>query len=269
MIYKKGKDITTCHFEIFEDFGFITACSTMRHGGVSTGEVIGLNLGINTLDSDKNVAQNLRIVCEQLDINIKNIITPVQTHSNNIVIVDKKFLDGSNLQRNQKLSSCDALVTNIPGITLTIRTADCVPVFFVDPRQKVVALAHAGWRGTVLGIAPNTVELMAQQYNCNPEDILVAFGPCISKEQYETGYDVVKEIEKLKLDLSAICETLPKEKWLVDLVEINRQLLQNSGILKNHFTFSNECTFSQDSDYYSYRREKNLAGRILSLILIK
>jgi YfiH family protein len=149
----------------------------------------------------------------------------------------------------------DALITNDPGITLSIRTADCLPVLIADGRNRAVAAVHAGWRGVVSGIVPKTIEAMKHQFGTRPEDVVVAIGPGIGRCCFEVGPDVAAQFG------------LPG-RTKVDLVEtISRQLRRNDGTVRQ-FATANLCTVCDANLFHSYRRNRELAGRLVTTIRI-
>jgi YfiH family protein len=142
----------------------------------------------------------------------------------------------------------DGLITNQPGVLVGVRTADCVPILIVDARTHSVAAVHAGWRGTAAEIVRVAVEQMGAFYNSNPNDLHAAIGPAIGQCCYEVGPDVAHQF----------CTTESR----IDLSAINAQQLTNAGV--NDVWQSHQCTFCEAEKYFSYRREKEAAGRMIS-----
>jgi YfiH family protein len=161
------------------------------------------------------------------------------------------------------LAEGDALVTNRPGITLSIRTADCLPILMADPTHRAVAAVHAGWRGAALGIVPKTVRAMTERFGTRPEDLVVAIGPGIGACCFEVGPEVAVQFQQWfpeRADLASHTK--------VDLVEtISRQLRRN-GVAVRHLATANLCTVCDASVFHSYRRDRDQAGRMTATIRI-
>jgi len=155
--------------------------------------------------------------------------------------------------RTGLLGDGDALIDNRPGNLLAVKTADCIPILLVDEGHCAVAAVHAGWRGTVAGIAGSTVRAMQKEFSTDPRLMQVAIGPGIGKCCYEVGADVAAQFG----------ESGPAH---IDLVETNRRQLMETGIPESSIYAANLCTKCNAGDFHSYRRDKELAGRMLSFI---
>ena len=147
----------------------------------------------------------------------------------------------------------DALLTRVPGVAVSIRTADCLPILLADPKAGAVAAVHAGWRGTAAGIVGSTIRRMVAEMGASPENILAAIGPGIGKCCYEVGVEVA-----LRLGES--------EAGKVDLASINLRQLVAAGLSESHIEVVSPCTFCEADQFYSYRREGDRAGRMISFI---
>lgn len=162
------------------------------------------------------------------------------------------------------LGEGDALVTQVPGQMLTIRTADCVPLLVADPEQRAVAAIHAGWRGTVAGVVPRTIETLCAEFGSRPESLLVAIGPCIRRAAFEVGPEVAEEFKHLfpeRFDLH--------EKTTVDLSEACVRQLIGSGLLRGNIFDCEQCSFQDGDRFHSYRRDREQSGRMVSYIGIR
>ena len=155
----------------------------------------------------------------------------------------------------------DALVTDKKGLFLVISVADCIPVLFHDPVKKVVAAAHAGWRGTAAGIVVGTLDKMKSDYGCDPRDILAFIGPCIGFDHFETGEEVA-----LQFDGNLTRYDTFKKKYFVDLKAANRQQAIGEGVLPDHVETCGYCTFQDEKLFFSHRRDKGLTGRMVAVI---
>lgn len=169
-----------------------------------------------------------------------------QIHSDRVLLVESPGPQGEG----------DALVSNQPGIGLTIRTADCLPVLIADPRHRAVAAIHAGWRGVVSEIAPKAVQAMHAQFGSAPEDLVVAIGPGIGKCCFEVGPEVA-----VQFGLSG--------RTKVDLVETMRRQLGRNGVSPGQISTSGYCTVCNSELFESYRRDREVAGRMTAMIMLE
>jgi len=150
------------------------------------------------------------------------------------------------------IPATDALITDIPGIFLSITVADCLPVFLFDPRTRSVGLVHAGWRGLAGNVIPLTVQKMTRQLKCKLADILAGIGPGIGSCHFEVKDDVLARFADF---LPASLRHENGKKYL-DLKAIARRQLESTGIPSSHISVSDECTFDLPEKYFSYRRDK-------------
>jgi YfiH family protein len=160
-----------------------------------------------------------------------------------------------------RIGEGDALITRVPGVTVSVRTADCYPILLADTRQRVVAAVHAGWRGTHARIVEKTIEQMAS----DPRDVIAAIGPGIGACCYFVGDEVA---QLFGLDHAG----------KIDLAAANRQQLLAMGVPDAQISVQGDCTFCcTEADapfpsafrYFSFRREKDEAGRMISFIGIR
>jgi hypothetical protein len=147
----------------------------------------------------------------------------------------------------------DALISNLPGIGLTIRTADCLPILIVDPRNRAVAAIHAGWRGVVSDIASKTVHTMGRLLDSKAEDLVIAIGPGIGPCCFEVGPEVAVQFGLLG-------------RAKVDLVETTCRQLRRNGVGQGQISSSGLCTYCGSELFESYRRDREASGRMTTLI---
>ena len=238
---------------------------TTRLGGVSSGSLSSLNIGIHRGDQWENVLKNYEILGSALNFDTKNLVLSHQTHTD-IVLKVGKAQTGSGLF-GPELPECDGLITNEPGVALAIFTADCTPILLWDPVTGAVGAVHAGWRGTVASVASKAVAAMAREFGTNPADIRAAIGPNIGVCCFETDADVPIAI------LEAFGEEarpfiFPKdEKYYVNLKEINALVLRRAGV--EHIDISTECTVCQCHRFWSHRVTKGDRGSQGAIIVCK
>jgi len=158
-----------------------------------------------------------------------------------------------------RIADGDALVSNQPGVVVGVRTADCVPVLLADKRTHSVAAVHAGWRGSAQNIVGNAIQELITRYGSRPEDLAAAIGPCIGPCCYQVGEDVARQFGKWMPEFAH-----SEGPQNLDLVAINALQLRAAGV--SDIWQAGQCTFCEPSKYFSFRREKEQAGRMLSLI---
>jgi YfiH family protein len=158
------------------------------------------------------------------------------------------------------LGEGDALVTDRPGVLIGVRTADCVPILIADPERHAVAAVHAGWRGTVAGIAAKAVSWLTTEYGSRPEDLHAAFGPCIGPCCYQVGPDVAAQFRPWMSDLT------DGEKAYLDLPGVNQRQLTQVGMDPANIYAGSPCTNCGPSGLHSYRRDGPKAGRMIAAI---
>ena len=249
----------------YEVSGLITAphCFSTRLGGVSTGAFSSLNLGLQRGDDLANVVENYRILGAVVGFSPEQTVFTRQTHTDIVRVVDKTNA-GEGLFREVE-PECDALVTNVPGLALCVFTADCTPILLHDPVTGAVGAAHAGWRGTVAGIAAKTVEAMVREYGAKPGDIRAAIGPNIGGCCFETGTDVPEALRGI-LGQEAEAFIRPKgEKYLVDLKGANQKILEHAGVTQ--VELSDSCTYCRPDRFWSHRRVGTDRGSLAAIIV--
>jgi len=158
----------------------------------------------------------------------------------------------------------DALITNTPGILLGIKTADCLPMLLVDLRHRAVAAVHAGWRGTAQRIAVAAIRSLEEKYGTKPNELLVALGPAIGPCCFEVGPEVARELAAFDPMVGSA-----GEKCRVDLQAINAKQLERAGVLPQNILRNELCTVCNPDQFWSFRREREGAGRMWSVVGIE
>jgi YfiH family protein len=174
-----------------------------------------------------------------------SVSTLKQIHSNLVLLATEPGVLGEG----------DALITNHPGLAISIRTADCYPILLADTRKLAVAAIHAGWRGTAGQIVVRALEKMRDEFGTQSSDIVAAIGPGIGVCCYEVGEDVSKQFG------FAV-------RTHLDLLSENRKQLESAGVPTQNIEALDDCTFCNAERFFSYRREKERAGRMTSYIRI-
>ncbi len=258
-IEKRG-NVEYLTFPILNGFKNLRHGFTTRFGGVSTGCFSQMNLSFTTGDNPDTVRQNYKIISNALDINPDNLVLSAQTHTANILCVGKNDI-GKGVWQDKTYSDIDALVTNETGVALVTHSADCCLIGFFDPVNNVIAAAHAGWRGTVQEIGKKTVEVLTNNYNCNPKNIIAVLAPSVANCCYEVDDPVYNEFAKINyLNLNNIFINKNNGKYMLDLWEANRQILINSGITEQNIQITDICTHCQSEYFHSHRANGNNRG---------
>lgn len=240
-------------------------CFTTRYGGVSEGYLSSLNIGMHRGDDPKNVEENFRILGNALGFSMADIALTQQIHTDIVRVIHREEA-GKSLD-NHEWPACDALITNDPGVALVVFTADCTPILFHDPVTGAVGAAHAGWKGTALGIAKKTVEAMVKEFGCDPADIHAAIGPNISACCFETDRDVPDAMTAALGEEVRPFVRPNDSKYYVNLKEINALWLRRAGV--KEIEISDACTSCQSDRFWSHRVTRGQRGSQGAIIVCK
>ena len=252
-------------------FPRLEACKAVRHtfstrlGGVSSGQFATMNTSFLGGDDFCAVEENYRRLCGAVGIEISHLLLSRQTHTNNVISVTKEHCGiGFN---KPPFCDVDGLITNTPGVALVTQYADCTPLLFCDPINKVIATSHAGWRGTAKLIGKVTVEKMVDEFGSKAENIIVGIGPCIAKCCYEVDDTVFEEFSHIEfLNTQTIFTKKTNGKYMLDLVEANKQILLSSGVRENNIDTSDICTCCNKEDLHSHRATAGKRGNLAAII---
>ncbi|WP_369298616.1 peptidoglycan editing factor PgeF [uncultured Neglectibacter sp.] len=244
------------------------AVFSTRLGGVSDKEFAAMNLGFGRGDEEENVARNYRLFCGAAGIDSESLVAGAQDHHVNIRRITAAHR-GIGIWREKDMESIDGLCTDDRGVTLVIYCADCVPLYFVDEAHHAIGLAHAGWRGTVSGMARVMTERMAAEFGTRPEELYAAIGPSICRECFEVDEPVAAEF--LWLPDAERFVTGPEEdgKYHVDLWECNRRFMLKAGILPEHITVGNVCTMCESDLLFSHRKTRGQRGSNCAMLSLR
>ena len=228
----------------------------VRHVFTTRREGLGArNSGIRTPEDWQEIAQVFGIAPRQ-------VVTVHQVHGDDIVAVTR------NNAADMRVRQADGLVTAEPDIVIGVETADCVPLLLVDPLVPAVAAVHAGWRGTVKGIAAKALRRMQHEYGTDPSRVIAAFGPAIGPECYEVDEPVMGPMREAFPFWKEAASSRGNLRWSLDLVKTNRLALMRAGVREQNIHSLGLCTSCRRDLFYSYRAEGR-TGRMLSAIMIK
>lgn len=246
----------------FEETGLVRHGFSTREGGVSEGCYASMNLRFGCDDKKENVLENYRIMADTLGMNYSSLTLSKQEHGDVIHTVTEADA-GNGIVRENRFENVDALITDKKGIGLVTLYADCVPLFFLDRRLSVAALAHSGWKGTVKRIGQKTIEKMKRDYGSRAEDILTAVGPSIQECHFEVGDEVADIFIK---EFGPDTAVKYGERYHVSMRRaIEKQFLE-SGIPPEHIDSCGICTYCESDLLFSHRRTNGKRGNLGAFI---
>ncbi len=274
-------------FPEFSKIDCIRHLFTTRQGGVSQGDCSSLNFSFSRGDEPEHVMENYSRIAEVFDTDINHFVTTDQTHTTNIRIVTKEDA-GKGVTVPRDYTDIDGLITKERGLILSCFTADCVPLYFVDPVKKVIGVAHSGWRGTVAGIGAGMVQKMQEEFGCNPQDIQTAIGPSICQSCYEISEEVAERfregfwaeenVEKFSKEAcekglhptgEILMDGRTTGKYQLDLWLANYVVLRCSGIRPEHISMTDVCTNCNPDYLFSHRASKGKRGNLAAFLMLK
>jgi YfiH family protein len=246
-------------FGSFPEKEVLGACFT-RLGGVSPEPYESLNVGSSVGDQKGYVVENRKRLFEAISLPAESIYDAWQVHSTDYVIAREP----RDLTSEQK--KVDILLTKNPKVTLMMRFADCVPIFFYAPKQRAICLAHAGWMGSIKRIASKAIEALVSEFDCIPGEILAAIGPSIGPDHYEVGMDVVNELKQNFTNNNADFLSITNGRYYQDLWKLNAFVLKDIGV--KDIEVANICTACNVDEWYSHRKEKGKTGRFGAILTL-
>ena len=266
MIYEVGELLVNGDFVInrVNDLEFYTSPNltnveftkhffSTRIGGISTGAYESLNLGVYTNDADENIQYNLDKIFSSAKMHSNKITYLSQVHSDKFFVVNKdNYLD----VRGQY---GDALITSEKGIAIGVFTADCVPLILADTYNKIVAVVHAGWKGTALNIVGKILKYMKSNMETDPRNVVAAVGPSIGPCCFEVGLEVAEKFNFVYED---------ENKLYVDLWKENVKQIADCGVSEERISSSMICTSCNSNTVFSYRKELGNTGRLGTFVEI-
>lgn len=243
------------YFEIDEmaNMGWLLHAFLTRNGGVSLPPYDRLNLSRENGDREENVTQNRNRIAETFYFDPRHLVLLNQNHQDRILLLREPFTP------LPSLLEYDAMITNAPGMLLGIRTADCIPIFVVDQKRKVIAAVHAGRQGTALRITKKVLRKMEEEFGSPLEDLIIALGPSIGPCCYEIDERVFRP------EWEPFSTSRRGRRWMVDLAKINIAQMKNEGMNEEQIFWIDLCTSCHHDLFFSYRREGQ-TGRQLSFI---
>jgi len=259
-------------FPVLSQLPYICHGFSTRLGGVSEGMFSSMNFGVDSnphQDEKSNILENYKRIAESIGVDPKSFVVSKQVHKTNIRVVDEKDL-GKGIYIPADYSEIDGLITNKPGITLVTKYADCVPLYFVDIKKRVIGLTHSGWRGTVMKIGKVTLEAMHEHFGSNPQDVISVIGPSICKDCYEIGEEVAQEFNNAFPDAykKGILEAKDNGKYQCDLWAANKEVLLEGGMNGDNIHISTVCTCCNSDWMFSHRTTGIQRGSLAAFLAL-
>jgi len=232
--------------------GFFT-----RRGGASSGIFAGLNCGTGSSDQSDIVAINRGRVAQAMQVAPEGLLAVHQIHSSEVVTVTGPGPQGR----------ADAMVTDVPGLALSVLTADCMPVLLADAQAGVIGAVHAGWRGALTGVLQATLDAM-EALGADRADTTAIIGPCISQRAYEVGPEFLHAFSAEDPAFEWFFANGTGDRYLFDLPGFGLKQLRDAGV--GHAEWTRHCTYSMPEQFYSFRRSVHAGeadyGRLISAI---
>lgn len=236
---------------VFLPFQAVVAAQSTRHGGVSEAPFASLNLGLSVGDERERVLENRRRFFNGLGVDLHQVATSHQIHGSEILYADTPG----------HREGFDALITDVPGVFVTVSIADCTPILVFDAQHRAVAAIHAGWRGTAAGIVAKTLAEMQTRFGTRGGDCFAYVGTCIAECSFEVGADVADHFPASFKRFDA-----EKQKFFVDLKAANAAQLRAFGVPDAQVEISPFCTVQHNADSFSHRLERGKTGRMMATI---
>ena len=261
-------------FPLIRETGVAEGVFTTRLGGVSGQEkgqehLSSLNLSFTRGDRPENVRENFRRVADELGVTADRFVFTDQTHTDHVRVVTEADA-GCGLTRERTYQDIDALVTDVPGLVLSVFVADCVPVAVVDPVRRAIGLAHSGWRGTVAGITKKMIRCMTAQYGSDPKDLVCAIGPSICRDCYEISEDVAEQFARAFAGHeSEILTDKHNGHYQLDLWKANELVLRRAGVPAAHISVTGICTCCNKEVLFSHRGAHGMRGNLGAFLMLR
>lgn len=291
MLQKRRGNIEYLTFDNLEKTGIVEHLFTTRMGGVSQGIFATMNLSFTRGDEEACVLENYKRIATILGCEVEDMVASHQTHTTNIrriTVADK----GKRVVVPGDYEDVDGLICNEPGIALATFYADCVPLYFVDPVNKAIGLAHSGWRGTVGQMGAHIVRAMEEEFGSCPKDLIAAIGPSICRDCYEVSEDVVEAFRELAMSEEALTVLQEIEangcyarkdgrkpelviagqregKYQLDLWLANLMILRLAGIPLTQIAVTDVCTCHNPEYLFSHRASQGKRGNLGAFLMLK
>jgi YfiH family protein len=260
LVPKSENGFPYLQFQNLPNSGRLFQAIFTRQGGVSQAPFDSLNLSVSVPDKKERVYANRRIAYGLFGRDTDNVVHAHLVHGADVALV-------SHRDYGTWIPYTDGIITNEPGVALTMNFADCAPIFLYDPRKQAIGLGHAGWLGSTWDLPGALVRAMTESFGSEPRDLIAGIGPCIGPCCYEVGEPVIsKVLETFEDGESLLIEHGNGERPHYDLPEANRRNLERAGVLS--IEQSGFCTACHTDLFFSHRAEKGKTGRFGTILIL-
>ncbi|MDL5141313.1 peptidoglycan editing factor PgeF [Bacillus atrophaeus] len=247
----------------------IIAGFTTKNGGVSKPPFESLNTGLHVHDKDADVVENRKKIAGLFDTDLQSWVFADQTHEHHVRKVTHEDGGKGAREYSSAFKATDGLYTSEKNVFMALCFADCVPLFFYDSVRSLVGIAHAGWKGTVKQIGREMVKRWTDEEGSRLSDIQAVIGPSISAGCYTVDDRVITEVNALPFSAEHAVNKTGPGQYQLDLKELNRLILIESGISNENISVSGLCTEKEHPLFFSHRRDQGKTGRMMSFIGMK
>lgn len=245
------------------EYDFIEHAFCTRWGGVSQAPFSNFNFSMQVGDREGNIEQNREILSSAFHLPLGGFLTVQQVHGDKIAVINGDVPD------SQCYPGYDGIISNRQGLVIAVKTADCLPIFLVDAKKRVIGAIHAGWRGTAMGIAVRAVDVFVKKFSSSPSDILAVIGPSIGPCCYEVDEKVFNAMAERKEDMDFFKETGQKGKWMLDLTMANTSQLREAGLSPGNIASAMTCTSCNREKFFSHRGDGSNTGRQINFLMLQ
>lgn len=261
MPINRSKGLSYFTFDNLSTLSWLTHGISTRAGGESVGDYAGLNISWLSGDRKNIVLANREKFFSLLGTKEEDVVETQQVHGNHASVVGEA-------EKGSFIVDTDAIITSSPGVSLLVKSGDCVLILLADPVKKVVAAVHAGWRGTVQEVARIAVEHMEDHFGGRAQDLIVGIGPSIGSCCYEVDTPVINSFKTFPYHKKLLSKIKGKHANL-DLWEANRFQLVEKGVKPQNIEVAGICTYDNPDLFFSDRKIGTAGGRFGALISIK
>jgi polyphenol oxidase len=196
-----------------------------------------------------------------LGIDYQDLICAKQAHGKHVEYVTQFNKGCGALDYESSFSDTDGFMTDKKNVPIAILTADCLSIFIYDPKRPAIALLHAGWRGTEQNISGEGVRVMQEKFGSEPKDLLIGFGPSIRSCCFEVEKDFKSNFSFGLIERDG--------RTFMDISLINQKQLISHGVEAENIFDPKFCTFSENENFFSFRKEGKAAGRMISVMILR